>query len=197
MWRGFDENLEQGARCKSSTTAQEIRACLRKILQRNFPQRRSSRSVRLIFNYGANPAAHCLSVKRQASSVKRQTSKPSTNYAAGLSRSVVRHSALERSVLRGSIRSLSAGRHGSLRHGRPRRAHLVTIPLLATPAKPSGVDHAIVIPAASGILLHASAFLNNCSSGAAGGDRTHDPWLRRPILYPLSYSRTSNTDCSG
>ena len=25
--------------------------------------------------------------------------------------------------------------------------------------------------------------------GAAGGDRTHDPWLRRPILYPLSYSR--------
>ena len=27
-------------------------------------------------------------------------------------------------------------------------------------------------------------------SGAAGGDRTHDPWLRRPILYPLSYSRT-------
>lgn len=27
--------------------------------------------------------------------------------------------------------------------------------------------------------------------GAAGGDRTHDPWLRRPILYPLSYSRTS------
>ncbi len=26
--------------------------------------------------------------------------------------------------------------------------------------------------------------------GAAGGDRTHDPWLRRPILYPLSYSRT-------
>ena len=27
--------------------------------------------------------------------------------------------------------------------------------------------------------------------GAAGGDRTHDPWLRRPILYPLSYSRAS------
>lgn len=27
------------------------------------------------------------------------------------------------------------------------------------------------------------------SDGAAGGDRTHDPWLRRPILYPLSYSR--------
>ncbi len=27
--------------------------------------------------------------------------------------------------------------------------------------------------------------------GAAGGDRTHDPWLRRPILYPLSYSRIS------
>ena len=26
-------------------------------------------------------------------------------------------------------------------------------------------------------------------AGAAGGDRTHDPWLRRPILYPLSYSR--------
>ena len=27
------------------------------------------------------------------------------------------------------------------------------------------------------------------NNGAAGGDRTHDPWLRRPILYPLSYSR--------
>jgi hypothetical protein len=31
----------------------------------------------------------------------------------------------------------------------------------------------------------------NFNSGAAGGDRTHDPWLRRPILYPLSYSRMS------
>jgi hypothetical protein len=49
MWRGFDENLEQGARCKSSIITHEIRACLRKILQRNFPQRRSSRSARLIF----------------------------------------------------------------------------------------------------------------------------------------------------
>ena len=28
-----------------------------------------------------------------------------------------------------------------------------------------------------------------CKVGAAGGDRTHDPRLRRPILYPLSYSR--------
>ena len=28
-------------------------------------------------------------------------------------------------------------------------------------------------------------------NGAAGGDRTHDPWLRRPILYPLSYSRNA------
>src|SRR5450830_156118 len=27
-------------------------------------------------------------------------------------------------------------------------------------------------------------------NGAAGWDRTSDPWLRRPILYPLSYSRT-------
>jgi hypothetical protein len=27
--------------------------------------------------------------------------------------------------------------------------------------------------------------------GAAGGDRTHDPRLRRPILYPLSYSRNA------
>ena len=26
-------------------------------------------------------------------------------------------------------------------------------------------------------------------SGAAGWNRTSDPWLRRPILYPLSYSR--------
>jgi hypothetical protein len=40
MWRGFDENLEQGARYKIPITTQEIRACLRKILQRNFPQRR-------------------------------------------------------------------------------------------------------------------------------------------------------------
>jgi hypothetical protein len=50
MWRGFDENLEQGAWYKSSIAAHEIRACLRKILQRNFPQRRSSWSTRLIFN---------------------------------------------------------------------------------------------------------------------------------------------------
>jgi hypothetical protein len=48
MWRGFDENLQQGARCKTLHAAHEIRACLRKILQRNFPQRRSSRSVRFI-----------------------------------------------------------------------------------------------------------------------------------------------------
>src|SRR5262249_41629271 len=26
-------------------------------------------------------------------------------------------------------------------------------------------------------------------NGAPGGIRTHDPWLRRPILYPLSYGR--------
>ncbi|EKD97532.1 MAG: hypothetical protein ACD_23C00879G0003 [uncultured bacterium] len=32
-------------------------------------------------------------------------------------------------------------------------------------------------------------------SGAAGGDRTHDPWLRRPILYPLSYSRILLKNC--
>lgn len=32
-------------------------------------------------------------------------------------------------------------------------------------------------------------FFRKFTSGAAGGDRTHDPWLRRPILYPLSYSR--------
>lgn len=31
------------------------------------------------------------------------------------------------------------------------------------------------------------------TDGAAGGDRTHDPWLRRPILYPLSYSRVGGT----
>jgi hypothetical protein len=48
MWRGFDENLQQGARCKNSITTYEIRACLRKILQRNFPQRRSSRSKNAI-----------------------------------------------------------------------------------------------------------------------------------------------------
>jgi hypothetical protein len=31
-------------------------------------------------------------------------------------------------------------------------------------------------------------------TGAAGGDRTHDPRLRRPILYPLSYSRNAEKD---
>jgi hypothetical protein len=29
--------------------------------------------------------------------------------------------------------------------------------------------------------------------GAAGRNRTCDPWLRRPILYPLSYSRIRRT----
>ena len=33
-------------------------------------------------------------------------------------------------------------------------------------------------------------------NGAAGGDRTHDPWLRRPILYPLSYSRWGKQEVS-
>ena len=33
--------------------------------------------------------------------------------------------------------------------------------------------------------------LGELGAGAAGGDRTHDPWLRRPILYPLSYSRNA------
>jgi hypothetical protein len=36
-----------------------------------------------------------------------------------------------------------------------------------------------------------------CTFGAAGGDRTHDPWLRRPILYPLSYSRYRRLHCRG
>lgn len=36
----------------------------------------------------------------------------------------------------------------------------------------------------------------NAWSGAAGGDRTHDPWLRRPILYPLSYSRWGKQEVS-
>ena len=26
-------------------------------------------------------------------------------------------------------------------------------------------------------------------AGAPGANRTRDPWLRRPILYPLSYGR--------
>jgi hypothetical protein len=26
-------------------------------------------------------------------------------------------------------------------------------------------------------------------TGAPGGIRTHDPWFRRPMLYPLSYGR--------
>ena len=32
--------------------------------------------------------------------------------------------------------------------------------------------------------------------GAAGWDRTSDPWLRRPILYPLSYSRIAGCECA-
>ena len=36
---------------------------------------------------------------------------------------------------------------------------------------------------------NATAKGGEVACGAAGGDRTHDPWLRRPILYPLSYSR--------
>jgi hypothetical protein len=43
MGRGFDENLEQGARCSRQPTTHNVRACLWKILQRNFPHRRSSR----------------------------------------------------------------------------------------------------------------------------------------------------------
>ena len=39
-------------------------------------------------------------------------------------------------------------------------------------------------------LLRATRINPPQNTGAAGGDRTHDPWLRRPILYPLSYSRT-------
>ena len=43
--------------------------------------------------------------------------------------------------------------------------------------------------------MHCFAMRNSLISneilGAAGGDRTHDPWLRRPILYPLSYSRNA------
>ena len=36
----------------------------------------------------------------------------------------------------------------------------------------------------------------SAQTGAAGGDRTHDPWLRRPILYPLSYSRMVHGSCT-
>ena len=32
--------------------------------------------------------------------------------------------------------------------------------------------------------------------GAPGGTRTHDPWLRRPVLYPLSYRRLPGCDRS-
>ena len=45
------------------------------------------------------------------------------------------------------------------------------------------------------ILAHVSTdYAVSPIGGAAGGDRTHDPWLRRPILYPLSYSRNSKKD---
>ena len=46
-------------------------------------------------------------------------------------------------------------------------------------------------PAVTNTILRAKSLY-----GAAGGDRTHDPWLRRPILYPLSYSRNSKKDRS-
>jgi hypothetical protein len=47
MWCGFDENLEQGARCSRQPTTSNVRACLWKILQRNFPHRRSSRCQKI------------------------------------------------------------------------------------------------------------------------------------------------------
>jgi hypothetical protein len=49
----FDEDLEQGVRCKSSITTHEIRVYLRKILQQNFPKRRSSRywSINLLASH--------------------------------------------------------------------------------------------------------------------------------------------------
>jgi hypothetical protein len=47
MWCGFDENLEQGARCSRQPTTSNVRACLRRILQRNFPHRRSSRCQKI------------------------------------------------------------------------------------------------------------------------------------------------------
>ena len=45
--------------------------------------------------------------------------------------------------------------------------------------------------------LMQQACIDKSRDGAAGGDRTHDPWLRRPILYPLSYSRTLCAEQSG
>ena len=41
--------------------------------------------------------------------------------------------------------------------------------------------------------MHRLFGMDPVAIGATGGDRTHDPWLRRPILYPLSYSRINET----
>jgi hypothetical protein len=43
-------------------------------------------------------------------------------------------------------------------------------------------------------ISYASLLVCEARTGAAGGDRTHDPWLRRPILYPLSYSRNAENN---
>ena len=48
-----------------------------------------------------------------------------------------------------------------------------------------------VLSAYAKFKVSAAQILDVMGVGAAGGDRTHDPWLRRPILYPLSYSRTA------
>ncbi len=70
-----------------------------------------------------------------------------------------------------------------------RKAHFRAVPLLAAPALALCIDHAVACATATSVVFHVKNCLKN-TDGAAGGDRTHDPWLRRPILYPLSYSRT-------
>ena len=56
-----------------------------------------------------------------------------------------------------------------------------------TPPKNSIV--AAFLRSKTNLLFFSLCFVLSYKTGAAGGDRTHDPWLRRPILYPLSYSR--------
>ena len=63
----------------------------------------------------------------------------------------------------------------------------------------SGRDHRLQTVLVPELTAYRSKSIGGCfcidskliNTGAAGGDRTHDPWLRRPILYPLSYSRNS------
>jgi hypothetical protein len=75
VWRGFDENLEQGARCSRQPTTHNVRACLWKILQRNFPHRRSSRCQNMTLPaHGLRTSNLQTNEDKQATSYSKHTS---------------------------------------------------------------------------------------------------------------------------